>query len=81
MYLEEGLYNAVPQGQYNQWMPLDQFRSYMAWLGDRPDFYGGSAAAGTSNAAGPDDGTHNQQDAEDDQAEFDTDLDRIMKGE
>ena len=41
MYLEEGLYNVVPQGQYNQWMPPDQFRSYMAWPGDKPDFYGG----------------------------------------
>ena len=81
MYLEEGLYNAVPQDQYNQWMPPDQFHSYMAWPGDRPDFYRGSAAAGTSNAAGPDDGTHDQQDAEDDQAEYDTDLDRIMRGE
>jgi len=40
MHIHHGLYSGVPQGQYNPWMALDQFSSYVAWPEDRPTFLG-----------------------------------------
>jgi len=73
MYLEEGLYDFVPPGQYNPWMAPEQFSTYMSWPRNRPNFYGGGEA-GSSNATGAD------EEADQQKADFDTDLDRIMRG-
>jgi len=59
----------------------DQFSSYVAWPRDRPSFHGGGGAtfarAGTSTAATDEEEANpGHQDAE-----FDTEFDRIMRGE
>jgi len=68
-YIHQGLYNGIPKGQQNPWMTPEEFSQYVAWPGDKPHFFGGGGAS--TSAAAP----------EDQDAEFDTDFDRIMRGD
>jgi len=40
MHIHQGLYNSVPQDQFNPWMTFDHFSSYVAWPEDRHIFFG-----------------------------------------
>lgn len=46
-HIYQGLYNSVPQGQFNSWMTPDQFTSYVGWPGDKPIFSRWEGAAAT----------------------------------
>jgi len=67
-YTHQELYNDIPEGQQNLWMTPEEFNQYAAWPGDMPHF-SGRGGANISTIA-----------PEDQDAEFDTGLDRIMRG-